>query len=239
LPRILCDDPYLYYAQAAALLSDEERPSPGVDPHAVVETGAEVPASATVGPFCHIGRGARLGERVVVGPGCAIGERAQVGEDGRLGPSVTIYPRCVIGKRVVIHAGAVIGADGFGSIAAGGTRSGSQTGLRSDRDDVEIGANPSAPMTAPAVDHDAFADHASGIDRDRRAEASVLSTCARSPMAHPGPTTTRSPRRAPRRCGRRDDGRRRRDLGSCFDHGVRIDSRRRPLLVAQQRRRWA
>jgi len=142
LPRILCDDPYLYYAKAAALLSDEERPSPGVHPQAVIETGAEVAASATVGPFCHIGRGARLGERVVVGPGCTIGEQAQVGEDGRLGPSVTIYPRCVIGRRVLIHAGAVIGADGFGlAPQAGRWIKIPQMGRVVIGDDVEIGAN--------------------------------------------------------------------------------------------------
>jgi len=142
LPRILCDDPYVYYARAAQLLNPEERPSPGVHPQAVVEAEAEVPASATVGPFCRVGRGARLGERVVVGPGCTIGEDAQIGEDGRLGPSVTIYPRCVIGKRVLIHAGAVIGADGFGlAPQAGRWIKIPQTGRVVIGDDVEIGAN--------------------------------------------------------------------------------------------------
>jgi UDP-3-O-[3-hydroxymyristoyl] glucosamine N-acyltransferase len=142
LPRILCDDPYLYYARAAQLLSPEARPSPGVHPHAVVEAGAEIAASATVGPFCHVGRGARLGERVVVGPGCTIGEEVQIGEDGRLGPSITVYPRCVIGKRVLIHAGAVIGADGFGlAPEAGRWVKIPQTGRVVVGDDVEIGAN--------------------------------------------------------------------------------------------------
>ncbi|HUL93576.1 MAG TPA: UDP-3-O-(3-hydroxymyristoyl)glucosamine N-acyltransferase [Burkholderiales bacterium] len=142
LPRILCDDPYLYYALAAQLLSPEERPAPGIHPQAVVEAGAVVPPSVTVGPFCHVGRGARLGERVVVGPGCTIGEDAQIGEDGRLGPSVTIYPRCAIGKRVLIHAGAVIGADGFGlAPQAGRWIKIPQTGRVVIGDDVEIGAN--------------------------------------------------------------------------------------------------
>ena len=142
LPRILCDDPYLYYARAAQLLNPEEPPAPGIHPQAVVEAGAEVPPSATVGPFCHVGRGARLGERVVLGPGCAIGEGAQIGEDGRLGPSVTVYPHCSIGKRVLIHAGAVIGADGFGLAPhAGRWIKIPQTGRVVIGDDVEIGAN--------------------------------------------------------------------------------------------------
>jgi len=142
LPRILCDDPYLYYARAAQLLAPEERPAPGVHPQAAVEPGAEVPASATVGPFCQVARGARLGERVVLGPGCVVGEDAQIGEDGRLGPSVTVYPRCVIGKRSLIHAGAVIGADGFGlAPQAGRWIKIPQTGRVVIGDDVEIGAN--------------------------------------------------------------------------------------------------
>jgi UDP-3-O-[3-hydroxymyristoyl] glucosamine N-acyltransferase len=142
LPRILCDDPYVYYARAAQLLNPEGRPAPGIHPQAAVDAGAEVAVSATVGPFCQVGRGARLGERVVLGPGCTIGEDAQIGEDGRLGPSVTVYPRSVIGRRVLIHAGAVIGADGFGiAPEAGKWIKIPQTGRVVIGDDVEIGAN--------------------------------------------------------------------------------------------------
>ena len=142
LPRILCDNPYAYYARAAQLLSTDEPPAPGIHPLAAIEEGAEVAASATVGPFCLVGRGARVGERVVIGPGCAIGAGAQIGEDGRLGPSVTVYPRSVIGKRALIHAGAVIGADGFGlAPEAGRWIKIPQTGRVVIGDDVEIGAN--------------------------------------------------------------------------------------------------
>ena len=142
LPRILCDDPYLYYALAAQLLHPETRPAPGVHAHAVIDAGAEVAATATVGPFCHVARGARLGERVVLGPGCAIGEDAQIGDDGKLGPSVTVYPRSTIGKRALIHAGAVIGADGFGIAPQSGRWIKiPQTGRVVIGDDVEIGAN--------------------------------------------------------------------------------------------------
>jgi len=142
LPRILCDDPYVYYARAAQLLNTEDRPVPGVHPMAVVEADAEVPASATVGPGCYIGPRARLGERVIIDAGCAIGADAQIGEDSRLHPSVTIYPRCVVGKRAVIHSGAVIGADGFGMAPeAGRWIKIPQTGRAIIGDDVEIGAN--------------------------------------------------------------------------------------------------
>lgn len=142
LPRILCDDPYLYFARVARLLNAPTRPAPGVHPQAVVEPGAIVAASATVGPWCHIGRDARVGERVVVDAGCAVGEEAEIGEDSHLHPSVTIYPRCRIGKRAVIHSGAVIGADGFGmALDEGRWLKIPQTGRAIIGDDVEIGAN--------------------------------------------------------------------------------------------------
>ncbi|HZE10368.1 MAG TPA: UDP-3-O-(3-hydroxymyristoyl)glucosamine N-acyltransferase, partial [Burkholderiales bacterium] len=142
LPRILCDDPYVYYARAAQLFGPESRPVAGVHVRAVVEAGAEIPASATVGPGCHIGRGARLGERTVIDANCTIGEDAEIGEDSRLGPSVTVYPRCLIGKRALIHAGVVIGADGFGMASdAGRWIKIPQTGRALIGDDVEIGAN--------------------------------------------------------------------------------------------------
>ena len=142
LPRILCDDPYVYYARAAQLFGSDSRPVPGIHTRAVVEEEAEIPASATVGPGCHIGRGARLGERVVIDAGCTIGEDASIGEDSHLGPSVTVYPRCVIGKRALIHAGVVIGADGFGMAPDSGRWIKiPQTGRAVIGDDVEIGAN--------------------------------------------------------------------------------------------------
>jgi UDP-3-O-[3-hydroxymyristoyl] glucosamine N-acyltransferase len=113
-----------------------------VHPQAVIEAGAIVPDSATVGAGCRIGRETRLGERVVVESGCSVGDGAVIGEESRLYPSVTVYPRCVIGKRAVIHSGAVIGADGFG-MASDGERwiKIPQTGRVIIGDDVEIGAN--------------------------------------------------------------------------------------------------
>lgn len=142
LPRILCDDPYVYYARAARLFSPEARPAPGVHPRAVVDGGARIPDSAAIGPGCHIGTGAQLGERVVIGSNCSIGDNVHIGADSRLYPSVTVYPGCIIGERALIHAGVVIGADGFGMAAEGGRWIKiPQTGRVIIGDDVEIGAN--------------------------------------------------------------------------------------------------
>ncbi len=142
LPRIVCDDPYLYYARAAQLLEVEARPAPGVHPSAVVEPGAAIAASATVGPFCHIGAGARLGEGVIVDANCSIGEQVRIGDESRLHASVILYPRSILGKRTLVHSGAVIGADGFGMAQDKGRWVKiPQTGRVVIGDDVEIGAN--------------------------------------------------------------------------------------------------
>jgi UDP-3-O-[3-hydroxymyristoyl] glucosamine N-acyltransferase len=142
VPRILSDNPYLYFARVAQLFNPEVRPAPGIHTSAVVEAGAAVPASAAVGAGCYVGKSVRLGERVVLGPGCVIGEGAQVGEDSILHSSVTIYPRCVVGKRAIVHAGVVIGADGFGMAPENGRWVKiPQTGRAVIGDDVEIGAN--------------------------------------------------------------------------------------------------
>src|SRR3989442_8019516 len=104
LPRILCEDPYVYFARAAQLLSAEPRPAPGVHPQAVIEAGAIVPDSATVGPGCRIGRGTRLGERVVVDSGCSVGGGAVIGEESPLYPPVPVYSPRAIGDRAASHS---------------------------------------------------------------------------------------------------------------------------------------
>jgi len=142
LPRIVCDDPYLYFARVAQLFAGAEPVRAGVHPSATVEPGASVAASAAVGAGAYVGRGARLGERVVVGPLCHVGAGAAIGEDSRLHALVSVYAGCVIGARAIVHSGAVIGADGFG-MARDGERWTKipQVGRVVIGDDVEIGAN--------------------------------------------------------------------------------------------------
>ena len=73
IPRILCDDPYVYFARLSALLNPPEPFEPGIHPSAVIEPGARIAASARIGPACHIGSNAEVGEQVRVGAGCSIG----------------------------------------------------------------------------------------------------------------------------------------------------------------------
>ena len=142
LPRIVCEDPYAYYARVAELFQNESAPEPGVHPSACIEPDVEVSAGASIGPHCFVGRGAFIGERVALGAGCAIGEGARIGGGSRLHARVSVYAGCVIGARAIVHSGAVIGADGFGMAREGeGWRKIPQLGRVVIGDDVEIGAN--------------------------------------------------------------------------------------------------
>jgi UDP-3-O-[3-hydroxymyristoyl] glucosamine N-acyltransferase len=124
LPRIVCDNPYAYFARVSQLFNPATTQPPGVHP------------SACVAP------GARLGARVSVGPGCVLGEGASLGDDSCLYPRVVVYPGCAIGARAVVHSGAVIGADGFGIAQEEGRWIKiPQIGRVVIGDDVEIGAN--------------------------------------------------------------------------------------------------
>jgi len=142
LPRIICEDPYLYFAQVSQLFSPAEQVTPGIHPSAVVEAGAIIDPAAQIGAGAYVGHMARIGRHTVVGPGCFIGDDVVVGDNGRLHANVSIYHRCLLGSRAIIHSGVVIGADGFGMALKDGVWVKiPQTGRVIIGDDVEIGAN--------------------------------------------------------------------------------------------------
>ena len=138
---ILTDQPYLYYARVAAWLYPPPVAEVGVHASAVV--ASPVPESVSVGPQVVIGREVRLGENVVIGASCVLGDGVEIGDDSRLYPNVTIYHGCRLGRRVIVHAGAVIGSDGFGLARdeQGHWQKIAQIGGVCIGDDVEIGAN--------------------------------------------------------------------------------------------------
>ena len=139
---LVTENPRLAFARMAALLHPEPEHSPGVHPTAVIAAGVHVPASATVGALAVIEEDVHLGERSCVGPGCIVQRGARVGEDTHLVARVNLYPGVLLGARCLVHAGAVIGADGFGLAADRGTWVKiPQVGSVRIGDDVEIGAN--------------------------------------------------------------------------------------------------
>ncbi len=136
---IRCADPYLAFAQVLRLFYPESKPVPGVHAAAVVE-GSVV--GATVMALAYVGPGATVGEGTVVYPGAYVGAGARVGRDCRLMANSVVTDGCVLGDRVWLNPGAVVGGEGFGFVpTATGHVKIPQTGRVVIGDDVEIGAN--------------------------------------------------------------------------------------------------
>jgi UDP-3-O-[3-hydroxymyristoyl] glucosamine N-acyltransferase len=145
---LVCADPYLAFARLTQWWAAQRRRPvvQGVHPRALVEEGAWIDATASVGALTYVGRGARIDAHAVVGAQVHIGDDARVGERTWLKPQVTLAEACAIGARGIVHSGAVIGADGFGFAPAQGDSGPNwvkieQLGAVVIGDDVEIGAN--------------------------------------------------------------------------------------------------
>ena len=126
----------------------EEHPH-GIHPSAVIHGTARIDPTAHLGPNCVIGARVRVGARSVLLGGNQIGPDCQLGEEVCLYPNVVLYSRTQIGNRVAIHAGTVIGSDGYGYVFDEGRhRKVLQVGNVVIEDDVEIGANAAVDRAA-------------------------------------------------------------------------------------------
>jgi UDP-3-O-[3-hydroxymyristoyl] glucosamine N-acyltransferase len=138
---LVADNPHLTYARVAALFSPKPDAVEGVHPTAVVDDTAEIAAGASIGAHAVVGPGTVIETGAVVGPNCVVGRDVRMGRDSRLVGNVTVYDQCILGERVLVHAGAVIGADGFGfAHDAGAWVKVPQLGRVRIGNDVEIGA---------------------------------------------------------------------------------------------------
>jgi UDP-3-O-[3-hydroxymyristoyl] glucosamine N-acyltransferase len=142
-PLLRARSPFLAFAKALALFHAPPRPLPGISPQADIAAGAVVDPAATIGPFVAVGAGARIGAGSVVDSHVAIAAGAVVGRDCHVHAHVSIRERVVLGDRVVVQNGAVVGSDGFGFTrdADGRHVKVPQVGTVVVEDDVEIGAN--------------------------------------------------------------------------------------------------
>jgi UDP-3-O-[3-hydroxymyristoyl] glucosamine N-acyltransferase len=130
------------FARAAALLRDAPVIAKGVHPTAIVAPLAKIAPTAGVGPYAIVGEDAHIGENTQIGAHSIVGAGCWIGADCRIHPRVTLYSNVRVGNRVEIHAGAVLGADGFGYAYGEGRHwKFPQTGIIEIGDDVEIGAN--------------------------------------------------------------------------------------------------
>ena len=142
LPRIVCADPYLFFAKVARLYHDEEPAAVGIHESAVIMPGAKLASDVCIGPLSVIEEEVEIGRGSRIGAGCFLGRRVKIGAGSRLHAGVTLYPGCEIGELAIIHSGAVIGADGFGfAPEAGAWLKIPQLGGVRIGSDVEIGAN--------------------------------------------------------------------------------------------------
>ncbi len=143
-PMLISTQPKLTFSRAAKFLFPAPDRHPGVHPSAVVHASARLGKAVSVGERVVIGESAEIGDRTWIGAGTVVGVQVSIGSDCELYPNVTIYPGARLGNRVIVHAGAVLGSDGFGYVrnqATGHYEKFPQVGRLEIGDDVEIGAN--------------------------------------------------------------------------------------------------
>lgn len=149
--------PRVAFARAAQWLLPPRLPAPGVHETALVAADAVLGADVSIGAWTIVEAGAAVGPGTVIFPGGYVGAGAAVGGGCVLYPRVVLYPGTTVGDRVVLHAGVVVGSDGFGFVFDGERQiKVPQVGRARIGDDVEIGAN--ACIDRGALDETVIAD---------------------------------------------------------------------------------
>ncbi len=115
LPTIHVADPEAAFAEIATLFRRRiNRHCCGVSPRAIVSPTAKIASSASIYPGAFVGDGAVIGARTRIMPNAVVMEHCQIGDDVTIFPNATLYENTIVGDRCIIHAGAVLGAYGFG-----------------------------------------------------------------------------------------------------------------------------
>jgi len=143
-PVLRVENPYLAFLRVVTLFADDPADvyPRGVHPTAVVAEDATLGDEVSIGAFAYVGAETRVGNRTTILPHACICEGVAIGERCLVYPHVTIRERSELGDGVIVHAGAVIGSDGFGYAKQGDTHHKiPQIGIVRLEDDVEIGAN--------------------------------------------------------------------------------------------------
>jgi len=114
----------------------------GISSLAFIHPTAKIGENVYIGEFTVISANAVVGSGAKIYPQVFVGDGAKIGEETTLNPGVKIYHACVIGNRCILHAGVVIGSDGFGFAQQEGvSQKVPQIGNVILEDDIEIGAN--------------------------------------------------------------------------------------------------
>ncbi len=139
---LVVDDAAGAVARLLALFHPPPRREPGIHPTAIVAPGAAVDPAAHVGPYAVIGEGSTIGAGAAVEALAVVGRGCRVGAGAVLRPHVVLYDGTEVGEGSELHAGAVLGSDGFGYVTRGGRHlKVPQAGTVTLGAEVEVGAN--------------------------------------------------------------------------------------------------
>ena len=140
--QIRVSHPYLQFLAVVKIFHPVERPAPGIHETVVIDPTARLHAEVSVGPWTCIEAGVTIGKGTVIGPNVFLGRGVSLGQDCWLHPNVVVRHECLIGDRVTLHAGTVVGADGFGYVRTPTSHEKiPHVGRVRVEEDVEIGAN--------------------------------------------------------------------------------------------------
>lgn len=138
------ENPSLALARLCAAIESRlwPRPAAGVHPTAVIDESARIGEGVHIGPHCVIGADTVIGDQVVLQARAYIGSKVVIGRETWVHPGVTVYDHCLVGERVRLHPGCVIGSEGFGFETINGRHEKvPQIGNVVVENDVEIGSN--------------------------------------------------------------------------------------------------
>ena len=155
-PLLIVRSPRLAFAWAAKFICGSSRSRMGIHPSAVVHESSDLGQEVSVDPLAVIHEDVSIGDRTWIGSGSVLGAGVTVGEDCQIYPNVTIYSGCRLGNGVIVHAGAILGSDGFGYVrnpATGMQEKFPQIGKLVIEDHVEIGANSTIDRGALETTH--------------------------------------------------------------------------------------
>lgn len=136
-------DPYSAFTALLKKVTEFLQDKKGIESPSFISPSASIGEDVYIGAFAYIGAGAKIGKGAKIYPNAYIGDQVHVGEGSVVHPNVTIYYGCQIGSHCTLHAGAVIGSDGFGFAPQpdGSFAKIPQTGIVRLEDYVEVGAN--------------------------------------------------------------------------------------------------
>jgi UDP-3-O-[3-hydroxymyristoyl] glucosamine N-acyltransferase len=142
--KLIADNPYLSYAKIAERFDPRRPVSPGIHASASIDPTATIGRDVYIGANAVIGPGCKIADACFIGPGCVLIADCRLGDGSRLVASVTVCEGVHIGRRTIIHPGAVIGSDGFGlAFDKDHWVKIPQLGTVRIGDDCEVGANTS------------------------------------------------------------------------------------------------